>query len=86
MTEIAESKAAAVAKVRAERAGLEVLAMHVENWYDEDEGPTEAEIEQSKAISLKRIADALTEGTAQHYGVVRSLHNIEYNTRAAGGV
>jgi hypothetical protein len=40
----------------------------------------------SIAISLKRIADALTEGTAQHYGVVRSLHNIEYNTRAAGGV
>lgn len=50
---------------RTERLGLEPAA--VNDYWGENAGPREAEIEHSKAISLRRIADRLDDiasGTA----------------------
>lgn len=79
-----ESPAHAVAAHRAEKSGLEPLAMHVETYYNADEGPDETEIELSKAISLKRIADALW-GNDIHdgatTGIIQLLNGVEQNLR-----
>jgi len=63
--------------MRAERYGLEPAAMsHV--WGKEDP-PSQAEVETSKAISLKRIADAmadwLTAGCQHEFDTISAFDN-----------